>query len=155
MMMLHTKLSRAGCLLPLYSSSATAAFKLCGHVRVNVCRYSSEATTRAKDIFPASSALIDEPVEKIHSHMAKLTANVNKEHKTRGLERFSARLHKELNQDSPSPKINSSVVSTHFYYTLFYVLKFSFSFSLLVTLLNLPIVVALKLALCQVTLKAQ
>lgn len=148
-MMLHTKhaLGRAGCLLPLYSSSASATFKLCGAVRVTTpaCQYSSESTRTPKDIFPTSSPLIDEPTEKIHKQLAKLIPNDNKPKK--GMEKFSARLFPE-----ETPKINPSLVSCLFSSFSFTLIS---SCSLLDMLLNLLIVAALRLALYQLILIAQ
>lgn len=119
--MLHTKnaLSRAGCLLPLYSSSASATLKLCGSSRVSTpaSQYSSEARS-LKDILPTSSPLIDEPVDKIHNQMTKLVSTT-KEKKIKGMQRFSARLEAEDLAENPQ-KINSSLVCAHFKSVIYY-----------------------------------
>ena len=158
MMMLHTRnaLGRAGCLLPLYSNS-----KLCGSGRATntpVGQYS----TSAKDILPTSSPLIDEPVEKIHKQMSKLSAGSNK--RLKGMEKFSARL-QEMDPKANTPKSSLSLVCylsfstfctqpfsliTPYVYHLLYVHT-----SLLDISSNLPIVVALRWASYQVTLLPQ
>ena len=116
MMMLHTRnaLGRAGCLLPLYSNS-----KLCGSCRATNTPV-SQYSTSAKDIFPNSSPLIDEPVEKIHKQMSKLSAGSNK--RLKGMEKFSARL-QEMDPKANTPKTSLSLVcylSFSILYTTFF-----------------------------------